>query len=59
MSKPGPDQTQPGLDNQLSGYVRSECIGTLGWHLSLRRYGQWLNSRTGFETVLLPSETVP
>src|SRR5260221_12892649 len=39
------------------GYDTSECIGTHAWHLSVWRCGQRLNRRTGFEPVLLPSET--
>jgi len=50
---PGPDQTQPGRGNPSSGYVRSEYIGTGGWHLSPTLCGQWLNKHTGLQPVLL------
>src|SRR5260370_42668588 len=50
---PGPDQTQPGRGNPSSRYVRSEYIGTGGWHLSPTLCGQWVNKPTGLQPVLL------
>jgi hypothetical protein len=40
--KPVADQTQPEPLRWLSGYDKSEYIGTSGYVASLDLYGQWL-----------------